>query len=121
MKTTTKKKVTVHFSISLSDINVVYSELLSLMSQLKMESDDEEEGEEETEEVEEWYHQTDDQPKMESARADSDEQEETEEMKNLSRIYNQMISDLMDDINEQYFWGEDSEEEDYDLQRECAL
>ena len=91
------------------------------MSQLKLESDDEEEGEEETEEVEEWYNQADDQLKLENARADEQPEEETEEMKNMTLIYNQMISDLMDDIGEQYFWGEDSIEEAFDIQSECPL
>ena len=108
------------------------------MSQLKMESDNEQEDEEsEDSEVEEWYNQLAsagvnleniddliDQLKMDRARTDEQEgEEETEEAINLTRnwYYNQ-IADLMDGyIDEQSPWGEDSVEEDFDLQSECAL
>lgn len=99
-------------------IFLVNSELLSLMSQLKMDSerDDEEEDEEETEEVEEWYN-PDDQLKIERTRADEqpeDGEEETEEVKNMTRVYNEMIADFVDGIGERYFQGEDSDSEEDD-------
>lgn len=101
---------------------------MSLLSQLKIERDDEQEGKEETEEVEERYNQlaeADDQLKTERART-NEQEEETEEVKDLTLVYNQMpvLADLLDDhIDEQYFWEEDTlaEEEDFDLQSEYAL
>jgi hypothetical protein len=109
----------------LTKTRLMNSELLRLMSQLKMDRYDEQdsEGEEETEEVEdsgeEWYNEGDYHLKLERARADEEEGEE--EVKNLTLIYNQMIAELMDDLDEQYFWGEDLEEEDFDIRAQTKV
>ena len=70
--------------------------------------DDEQEGEEETNQL---AAEADDQLKIERTRADEQDGEETEEMKNLTQLYYELIADLMDDIgaSEQYFWEEDSD------------
>lgn len=103
-----------HCVHTLTKTSLVNLDLLSLMSQLKMESDDEQEGEEENEEGEEWYNQQveADQLKMEKAWADEQESEEETE---VTRIYDQMIADFIDDIGEQYFWEEDPKEKDFDV------
>lgn len=106
------------------------------MSQLKMDlkRDDEHEGEEETEEVEERYTsnqlaaEADDQLKTERTRADEQDGEEIEKVKNLTQLYYEMIADLTDGIgaSEQYFWDDDSdcesqEDPDWIYKSEYAL